>query len=115
MLRSLPRAVPALSCGGAKAARVALHHITHKSQLLAPLSRVPTSGLGARPYSGRKLLTSISAFVQRDNVYVCFVPQFREIELVFLTIFAVTFIICWFPTLSKICERMGHFLAFPKY
>ncbi|XP_050728438.1 calcium uptake protein 1 homolog, mitochondrial-like isoform X2 [Eriocheir sinensis] len=75
MLGSLPRAVPALSCGGAKTARVALHHITHRSQLLAPLSRVPISGLTARTYSRRKLLTSVSAFVQSDNVQSSSVPD----------------------------------------
>ncbi|XP_063865931.1 calcium uptake protein 1 homolog, mitochondrial-like isoform X2 [Scylla paramamosain] len=65
MIGMLPRAVPALTHSNARAA--VLHHSTHWNQLLASISRPLALGLIARSYSGRKLLSSVSACVRRDN------------------------------------------------
>lgn len=62
MLGSLSRAVPALTHSGTGAAMAGLHHITHKSQFFAALSRFSTFGFAARIYSGQKLLMSVSTF-----------------------------------------------------
>ena len=75
MIVMLPRAVPALTRSNAT---TAAHHSTRLNQLAVSITRPLALGIIARSYSGRKLLSSVSASVRRDNesVFHCCLHEF---------------------------------------